>query len=592
MKCPKCGQWNQASFARCFKCGEPLEGVKLSSAPGVAPPKWQQDLKKGTQKSYVHVDEDGQAQETADSREVLAAHMSELKKRKVRGEERQRALRTEGSKRGYAPSNMDITRHTARTTFFTFDEGETSRVKKLEENPLAASNLPMFDSLDDSSSLDIKRMNTSGPYYPRPQDVNYKKITVHRIGPRRFLRVLLIIVLLSGLAFGGVVVANALIKRHEAQKVKLTPIITASMQDDLAAHTIQIPGEEGTQIYIRELRLTYQVTGGYATIEIPDHFWYDDYQEYLQSTMSVTLTPFKKSSSGVQTPLDLITYDITIPLSKIELLSPDVTRLEVATAMYPIKIRVQENSTVFINNEDLSDMVNLEGGDVTYNATVQPIGDNVFTISVRSQHCRENTIDLVLYRAVQEIPLDLAPDTHQTSAKESMQITATTLPGALVNILTPYSDLNITNMDSTGTFSFYAIFDHIGYNTVTITADYGTKKQSVLNFEVYHVPPPEIYTKKAWSIVTDYADLLANNALRVRQTQIYVCIGTIERFVSEKPQMAVMNAGTAAEPRYVLLENNTRTTWAVGKTYRVYADAYGMYDTMPRLQARYTYIDP
>lgn len=32
-------------------------------------------------------------------------------------------------------------------------------------------------------------------------------------------------------------------------------------------------------------------------------------------------------------------------------------------------------------------------------------------------------------------------------------------------------------------------------------------------------------------------------------------------------------------------------TWVVGERYRVYADAYGVYDGKPRLVGRYTY-DP
>ena len=39
----------------------------------------------------------------------------------------------------------------------------------------------------------------------------------------------------------------------------------------------------------------------------------------------------------------------------------------------------------------------------------------------------------------------------------------------------------------------------------------------------------------------------------------------------------------------VLVENFTKTTWEVGKSYRIYGDAYGTYNGMPWLAARYTY---
>ena len=43
--------------------------------------------------------------------------------------------------------------------------------------------------------------------------------------------------------------------------------------------------------------------------------------------------------------------------------------------------------------------------------------------------------------------------------------------------------------------------------------------------------------------------------------------------------------------RLVLLENMSSDTWVVGERYRIYADAYGVYDGKPRLVGRYTY-DP
>ena len=77
--------------------------------------------------------------------------------------------------------------------------------------------------------------------------------------------------------------------------------------------------------------------------------------------------------------------------------------------------------------------------------------------------------------------------------------------------------------------------------------------------------------------------------MRVKATQIYLCVGTITEIRSNKPQLAIMNIGTEDKPQYVMLENSTRTTWEVGSSYKIFADAFGMYDAMPRLVARYTY---
>ena len=39
----------------------------------------------------------------------------------------------------------------------------------------------------------------------------------------------------------------------------------------------------------------------------------------------------------------------------------------------------------------------------------------------------------------------------------------------------------------------------------------------------------------------------------------------------------------------MLVENFTKIHWEVGKYYRIYADAYSLYDNMPWLRGRFAY---
>lgn len=367
-------------------------------------------------------------------------------------------------------------------------------------------------------------------------------------------------------------------------------VISAGVLDDMAAHTVLIPGSEGSTIYVRELHASYVVSDGFATLEIPDHVWYDNLEGALDETMDVTLTPFLKSSSGRQTPMDPIYYTINIPLSPLELETPDTTRTTVSTTMSAIKIIVRPGSHVTVNGKDYSDTVSSQTGEMTYNATIQPIGDNVFTIVVRSQYCRDNTLDVVFYRARQDIPLDLAVGTYGTTDQKVMKVSATTLPGAYVEVLTPYSDLNITELDSTGKFTFNAIFDKIGNNTISIVASYPGKKPSQVDHVVYYLPPADEYTVKAWPLSADgYAELLSNISVRAAKGQVYVVKGVVQYTISEKPQMVVINTSDDGKSQPVVVENYTKTKWEVGKYYRLYADAASTYGGMPLLNARYTY---
>ncbi len=631
MKCPNCGKWNQGNLPHCRYCGTelPADAYAARTAPA-----WQSELEdKVRAKSYIRVDEDGEIENTVDPRDKLAGEMAELKKRKLQGEQKQRQLRQEAARRGMAPSGRSVRTTSNRTTFFSaYDNPDTAL------RPVAPELVEEGEVAPDARQVVPPRYRTT--YTTQPEDevygygntrriVNVQKpaedetiydgyhdtsaylpayanqdeyensIRMRYVNPgrkprrhrgRRLVRFLAIVgcLCLSAWLLISFVLPMVLSAGNEDERAAT---VTPTIRDDLAAHTIAIPGEEGQRITIRELRTSAIVTGGVATFDIQDHIWYDDYDDYLQDTMTVTLTPYVITDSGKQQPLEPIHYDIDIPLSPIELSTPDGTYKEVSTAMYNIIFYVRSGSSVIINGEDYSDLVNTDDGKVSYNATVQPIGNNEINIVVRSQYCRENSMKITLYREKQEIPLDLASDIGNTSSNEhgEMLVRGTTLPGAIVKVLSPYRDLEITNTDADGSFSFYAKFDHIGNNTIVITADYPGKSTTRVEHIVYYVPNIDKYSRVAWDISTQYTDLMDNMPLRKANSQIYVCKGTITAIDTTKPQRAYMNIGTAENPRLIYVENSSRTTWEPGKYYRLYADAYGMYDSIPWLIARYTY---
>ena len=630
MKCPHCGKWNQATMPHCVYCGTELPNDAYG--PGGVPA-WQLELQdKEKPKSYVRVDERGTAETTNDPRDSLASEMVDLKSRKLTGEQEQRRLRKEAALRGIAPSGRSVRTTSNRTTFFSVEDdpntslrpvapelvdegdvepdakrvyparyrttysgqseddlygyGNTRRVVNIQKPD---EDEPIYDGFHDTSAYlpahanqdeveNSMRMRTNVIRKPRKHSA------------RRILNTLITVACTALVIWLVFAVILPMVKANNKNDLPKATVMS-TIRDDLAAHTITIPGTDGQRITIRELRTSAIVTGGVATFDILDHIWYDDYEDYLESTMAVTLTPFIIADSGKQQPLEPITYNIDIPLSPIELETPDSPYQVVSTAMYNIVFYVREGSTVTINGEDYSDLVNTEGGKVSYNATVQPIGENNYTIVVRSQYCRENSTVVTLYREKQDIPLDLASDIASRSSDGSatMTVRATTLPGAVVKVLSPYSDLDITNTASDGSFSFKAIFDHIGNNSIIITADYPGKATTRVEHVVYYVPNIDIYSRKAWSIAKEYTDFMDNIEIRKKNSQIYECKGVLTSIETTKPQRAFMNVGTEESPLMIYVENSSRTTWEEGVSYRLYGDAYGMYDSKPWLVVRYTY---
>ena len=587
MKCPVCGQWNRASFPVCVKCGAALTAEEARQEPS-----WRaalRDDKRGS--AYIRVNEEGEAEATPDERDTLAQEMSDLKNRKAKGRELQRRLRAESAERGSAPSGMTVQTRGRTDRFW---EGADTPVRMIGK-PIRR--VEQAREIDEGEPPEYEAVWNDPEFtaqWQLPQITTTGKLDVRIPSRRRSMRHLmraLIIILIVGLAgVAGYFGWQYYRIREDSRKQESAAIITATIKDDLAAHQIMIPGEDGTQIYIRELRTSYLVTDGFATVEIPDHTWYDEEaDDNLGETMMVTLTPFLKTATGRQQPMDPIVYDIDIPLSPITLTQPDSTRIEVSTQMYTMKFELRPGSKVTINDKDCSDTVDSVDGTMAYNATVQPKGDNVYEVTVRSQYCRPNHMTIVLYRTPQEIPLDLAADTYGTTNKSSMKVNCTTVPGAYVDVLTPYSDMDISNIDTTGEFSFYAQFDHIGYNMITITSSVSGKKTSTVNYEVYYLPSADEYTTKAWSLnEAGYSELVGNIQVRVERTQVYVMTGTIVEVISDKPQIVKMFCDDS-EDRPVAIQNFTNKNWKIGQKLRIFGDAYGAYNSWPLIAGRYSY---
>ena len=592
MKCPACGHWNRASFPHCFKCGEPLEHIREEQAPIPAEVLEQTALQPLEGSTRIRVDEFGVEQVQTDKLDKLAQEMRSLHERKRRGELRQRQLRARAAQRGIAPSGTRVDAPNRRSRFFDDPRVERQRQQRMLEDSFVD-----YDGFEEQPSYTViagddinftqRNPLTSGSLQLPLPNKKRKRMA----GRRRFLPFLaLILLLISGsLLLYQFVLTPWLAKRAEANQ-KPQPVITASILDEMAAHTIAIPAPEGAQIYIKELRKSYIVTGGYAVFQVVDYFWYELMEDIKEPSMEVELTPFIRTSSGEQKQMDSVRYTIEIPLSPITLISPDITRLEVSTPVYNIRFHVMQNSKVTINGEDYSSFVNTQSGYISYNASVQPVGDNIINISVRSQYYRENSVTLTIYRAVQDIPLDLASTLEDQSSKDEMPIHATTRAGATITVVSPHKDLDTSRLGSTGDFSFIAKFSKIGYNTVEIRADFPDKNPTVVKYEVYYLPDPDVYTKKAWGLSPwEYQNLLANINTRVKNTQIYTFTGPVKEIISNKPQLAIIDAGDGGSERLVLVENQTKRQWVVGERYWIFADVYGMYGNIPRMIARYTY---
>ena len=600
MKCPQCGQWNRASFPYCVKCGTelPLENAEEQQNNTPRMPTG------GPARVYIQIDETGRATSSEDSRDRLARDMKDLAARKRRGEEKQRILRENSAKQGFVPSSRIARTLNGQEAFpvqqftsYTRDGAEVEGNVRPDAIPVSSSRVIGYDE----AAMPEPGMGSLDSFTRKRRK---SKIKLYRHSfIRRFGKIVAAVLIVAALGF---LFYDKLYQPYRAQQIasslKANTIITPSILNEMPAHIIQIPGEEGQNYWITELKASYPVVGGYATIEVADYKWYEHMTNITEESVIATMSPYLRTSAGEQKQMQQITFPVDVPESTLELVSPSTPNATTYRQLYEIQFRVSRNSTVTINGEDFSDLVNNTDGLITFNAQVLPNGDNLFVITTRAQYCREKTETINIFRPRQQIRLDLAADIATRYSpnrvqdektgewyEPHMKISGNTLTWATIEVETPYLNLDTTQLASEGTFSFEAVFDKIGYNTIRIKASAAGYEPSTVEHEVYYIPIADVYTRKAWSMKDQYTDYLNNSDRRIANTQIYQVDAVCAEILSPNPQMAVFKLTDGSE-RIVTMTNYTYDNWQVGSTYRLFGDAYGVYNGGPWLNGRYSYI--
>lgn len=667
MKCPRCGAWNQAYLPKCVHCGAPLEENQPTIKPWEKELHKKKPSLQITQyedgEDNLAAQEEARFDPEAYDQAGLSDEIEELKRRRKEGAERlsqmkQQAERIRRSLQeteiilpaqepddpscAYAGDSAVIRRRQQlRQGAY---ERELQREAGLDAYDEAPSSYGSFADEESERPLMYSDDDRDAPYYYdgyTPESGDHAALTDEEYMPRRIqtraaledsydsfntaarrshrLRnalfklaaVLLSLVLVS---VGGVLIAREFamqqglqLKKDNETRVELV----ATTYDGHPAHRLTFYGKENATVYIKEMQSSYVIADGKVDITVPDYMWYDTESstfavEAQEDTMDVTISPYVRySQEGEQYALEPLSFTVDVPLSPVYLLNPPTARAEVGVSIFEVRLNVALGSTVIIDGTNVSTLIR-DTGNVSKNVQVLPVGDNVISISVKSKYCRENKMEVTLYREPQDIQLELdatvlvewnyEPITEEkymsaTNEEKSQMnlplISGRTEPGAVISVDFPHWGLQ-QNSD-TGDFSFRPMFSSLGNNDIVIRASKEGREDSVIIHTVYYMPNADIYTRRAWDLVGQYTDLV--NYINIRKGTIYTGTGTISRIISTAPQMAVMVIGEAPFQKEVMLENSSKTTWTVGTRYRIYGEAYGMYDTMPRLTVRYTYLE-
>ena len=361
------------------------------------------------------------------------------------------------------------------------------------------------------------------------------------------------------------------------------------LADGRNAHTVVFYGKDGDRIYLPELNRSLAICGGIARLEIADSEWFgSEVSEYDYA--DVHFAPILITEDGKETQLPVIDYSVNVPESPLTIVSPAKDDISVVTSTYPLELQVVPGSAVYVNGEDLSDRVDRSGVLDDTRLSVQPIGDNTYTIIVRTPNHKETRRDIIIYREDFDINIELDDNVSTTSSEAQMTVSGTAEPGAMISVDTEFIPESLQVDMTTGRFSFIAKFSQFGSNVVRFRASMAGRADAVISFTVNYKPSLGDYAAVAWKMDYDQLRLYFEQW----NGKVFRCIGTIvDSFIGDDGyQYVVMNVGGEGEKKLVVLQNySTIKSFNIGPTYDIYADVIGRYmynaEYYPMLAARY-----
>jgi len=352
-----------------------------------------------------------------------------------------------------------------------------------------------------------------------------------------------------------------------------TPTLSVTRMDDLRqGHAVIFYGNDGDQIYLPEMERSLTVCGGVARLEIADADWFGQSVTDVEYA-DITLSPQLITEKGNKTPLPPFNFQIEVPESPLTVTSPAQDRITVVTGVYPLILNVVPGSTVFVNGEDVTASVDRSGLLSTY-VGVQPIGDNIITLIVRTPQHRECRREIDIYREHYDIELELDTTVSDVSSARTMAITGTTEPGAIISVDTDYIPESLSVDMVTGRFSFIARFTTYGNNIVRFRASKEGRQDASISFPVNYRPSLAEMSGKAWAMDYDQLRVMFENW----HYQSFACKGQLLDSVRDgETTYLIMDVGKT-ERQLVVLENQTTVASpTLGRRYTAYAYVDGQY---------------
>jgi len=416
----------------------------------------------------------------------------------------------------------------------------------------------------------------------------YKKSERKRETPKKFFKAFIAVILIFLIGFifyrGYVeLIQKAAGNKPEVMNIDMEYWVEEVNQDGQTGRKILVKSALGEQIKIMDK--VAPIVGGQAQIIFMDNeFDLTDYEQsdgYLQVTLPVTVM-----ADGYPSRTEEIHFEIPVHFAPLELISPKEKEAVVEGGTYQLMLKVLPGSSVFINGNNYSHVVDEEGL-LTVQLELPDQPEIKYEIHV-SANGYEDTYDNVVFRRKQmEIPLTIDQEIPiEASAGTWVEITGNTHPNAKLSANLEVRD-SIMIDSETGKFTMYVKAPNKGYTPLRLTAELEGKEDSVLEAVIYRPVSENEYTHSAWAF--DYDNLRAHPDMH--NGIAFVFSGTITQVQSTglKTILMVNTAEQGQNEKLVYVEYWGTVSASPGQKLRIFGNHWGNKDDYPFIIASYIY---
>ena len=365
---------------------------------------------------------------------------------------------------------------------------------------------------------------------------------------------------------------------------KAPTVETSTTKDGDPAYLITVYAKNNyiVRFTAGELVAESAVVKGSVTLRIPEEVWIP--AEPLDSaTISVTpdivvVNPNKGDETKVEFTEPIV---ISVPTIGLTMTEPTVSDVTVDSTTVAVSGVVDDNTaSIFVGDTQVA--VD-EAGNFTTNYTLPGEGTYVLEVKAQKNGCMSAVATYnITYGAASDpttapstggnVTFAINDDVKRYGTDATMTVSGTMESGATITVSGVELEGAVTMDQSAGTFSFTVKTADIGLYEASVTA---TKGEAAKTTKVYLEHQPDKNTYMSHVFALDY-DRIKNYPTHESS---YKVVGTIAEVIQSTPYVIARITTSAGDIYLCYFTGISTIEVGDGKTYELYADPYGLYES-------------